>query len=279
MLDTQSIERAAAYLRSAKRLVILAGAGMSADSGLLTFRDATGYWKSDDRNQFSLASYSLFEKEPRASWKFYAKRIRQYRLTKPHPGYEILHKWCTRVGSHRSFVLTSNTDGHFLKSGFNPDQVYECHGSLESMYCSDKHCDTRKIGLMSITDDQLNLIEDGILPKCGCGQVLRPHVLMFGDRSFLHHADEKAYLNWQSFEKHLASSRDFLVLEIGVGSTVTTLEDKTWALAKQALAVLQINICKAAPNDSPCPWLNLDGTALTVLESVHEEMNKYADDQ
>ena len=142
-MTTDEIKNAATEIKKASKIIVLAGAGMSADSGLPTFRDETGYWQGQSVNQFTLASYKTYMSDPSSSWKFYASRIQHYRATDPHDGYKVLRKLCADIGFENSFVFTSNTDQHFQKSGFNLNKIYECHGSLGYMYCSDKSCLTR----------------------------------------------------------------------------------------------------------------------------------------
>lgn len=269
-MTTDKITNAAKEIKNASKLVVLAGAGMSADSGLPTFRDETGYWRRQSVNQFTLASYKTYNSDPSSSWKFYANRILRYRSTDPHDGYKVLSKLCADIGFENSFVFTSNTDQHFQKSGFNPNKIYECHGSLGYMYCSDKSCLTRNEGLIDITDYKLERIHKGYLPVCTCGQLLRPHVLMFGDLSFHHEANEASLNRWNKFLDSITPSDYLVVLEIGVGSTVTTVEDITWQLSRKASAVIQINPNKLMPEESFCTWISLDKSALEALNLLKD---------
>ena len=272
------IKQAAMQIKKADKLIILAGAGMSADSGLSTFRDEDGYWKAQSINQFTLASYTTFCNDPLSSWKFYANRIKLYRATAPHGGYQILKKWCDQLGTGNSFVFTSNTDQHFEKSGFDRNQIYECHGSLGYMYCSDTSCSTRNAGLIVITEHQLTKIFMGCLPECTCGQLLRPHVLMFGDRSFNHDMNVVASHRWKSFSESIVSSDNLVVIEIGVGSTVTTVEDMTWQLSHKVHTVIQINPKKPSPDDSSCKWLSIDMSALVALILLENDVLNISED-
>ena len=268
----QQIKLATNFIRKAKKIVILAGSGMSADSGLPTFRDNSGYWKNASLNHFKLASYSNFLDDPISAWKFYADRISSYRASEPHAGYEILHSWSKTLGKRNCFVCTSNVDQLFSKSGFDTQQILHCHGILDYMYCSDKHCHSRKTGLKHISEDQLREIRIGSLPICSCGQIMRPHVMMFGDQSFHHSANVQAFDRWNSFLQSIEPRDDLVIFEIGAGSTVTTIEDITWHLSKIARAVIQINLNKQEPKESYSTWINLNGNAVRMLTALDDSL-------
>ncbi|KAA0876467.1 SIR2 family NAD-dependent protein deacylase [Nitrincola tapanii] len=272
MEQEKKIKLAAGFITQAKKIVILAGSGMSADSGLPTFRDKSGYWKNASIDHFKMASYTTFLNDPVVSWSFYADRISSYRASKPHLGYEILHGWCKRLGEDNCFVFTSNVDQLFLKAGFADQQIYHCHGTLDFMYCSDKSCQSRQTGLKHNSEQLLLKIHNGALPICSCGQIMRPHVMMFGDQSFHHSANDQAIERWNTFLQSIKRTDNLVVLEIGAGSTVTTVEDVTWQLSKVASAVIQINPNKPAPSESDSEWINLNGSALATLMALDDSL-------
>ena len=272
MEQEKEIKLATSFIRQAKKIVILAGSGMSADSGLPTFRDKSGYWKNTSIDHFRMASYTTFLNDPVVSWSFYADRIGSYRASKPHLGYEILHGWCKRMGEGNCFVFTSNVDQLFLKAGFADQQIFHCHGILDFMCCSDKRCQSRETGLNHISEEQLRETQEGSLPVCSCGQTMRPHVMMFGDQSFHHSVNDQVSERWKTFLQSIKSADNLVVLEIGAGSTVTTVEDITWQLSKVASAVIQINPNKPAPPESHSEWINLNGNALAMLMALNDSL-------
>ena len=88
------------------------------------------------------------------------------------------------------FVFTSNIDSHFIKSGFNPSKINECHGSISYLQCSfPKKCKNNKIWEtpkleMKVDNEEKISIED--IPICNdCGKVARPSILMFGDSDWI----------------------------------------------------------------------------------------------
>lgn len=74
---------------------------------------------------------SGFRKDPALAWGFGGFQLHLYRQTPPHPGFGILREIC-HAKPDNYFVQTTNVDGHFLKAGFDPHRVYECHGSRVS---------------------------------------------------------------------------------------------------------------------------------------------------
>jgi NAD-dependent SIR2 family protein deacetylase len=264
------LQRAADYLKRAGQLVILAGAGVSADSELPTFRGEEGFWRNTGKRPFQLAGYEQFQQDPAAVWAFYLSRLAQYRSHQPHEGYELLQQWCHRLGEGNSFVFTSNTDGYFRRAGFADNQLYECHGTIGWMYCDRPDCVFRSQGPVPIHQNRLERQDPTRIPRCACGALMRPHVLMFGDRSFDHRLQAPALARWEHFKQQLGvDNSPYVVLEIGAGDTVTVVEDETWALSRNALAVIQINPEKPKPQEVYCPWVGIKSGALHSLQALN----------
>lgn len=136
----QVIESARNVVAEADAIVILAGAGMSVDSGLPDFRGDQGFWSAYPIAEklglsFSdLASPKAFNTNPELAWGFYGHRLNLYRETDPHEGYAQLLKMCQSKAAGY-FVFTSNVDGHFHKFGFDKRQIVECHGFIHQLQC------------------------------------------------------------------------------------------------------------------------------------------------
>ncbi len=120
---TDAIHGAAAALRSARALVVTAGAGMGVDSGLPDFRGDHGFWKAYPPYEklglsfVDAANPAHFERDPAFGWGFYGHRLQLYRETMPHEGFRMLLRWSERLDL-ATFVVTSNVDGQFQKAGF-----------------------------------------------------------------------------------------------------------------------------------------------------------------
>ena len=122
-LRRKLLDRAAEAIRSAKAILIGAGAGMGVDSGLPDFRGDHGFWKAYPPYarlglRFTeMANPRWFRSDPEFAWGFYGHRMMLYRETQPHEGFSILHRWASRMPGG-GFVFTSNVDGHFQRAGF-----------------------------------------------------------------------------------------------------------------------------------------------------------------
>jgi NAD-dependent SIR2 family protein deacetylase len=133
-------ERAAEYIDAADSLVIAAGAGIGVDSGLPDFRGEDGFWKAYPalgraRTSFrEIASPDAFQTAPLRAWGFYGHRLKLYRDTIPHLGFELLKRWGESM-PRGYFVFTSNVDGQFQKAGFGQTKILECHGSIHQFQC------------------------------------------------------------------------------------------------------------------------------------------------
>lgn len=160
----EALERAAALLRSAQRVAVLTGAGISAESGLSTFRGAGGLWEGHSIQD--VATPRAFERDPTLVWRFYNMRRANLREAKPNPGHLALVELEKNLGDDFT-LITQNVDGLHLAAGSK--NVLEIHGTLRRVRCS--RCDFAQDRGTEPLDD---------LPRCGeCGHLLRPDVVWF----------------------------------------------------------------------------------------------------
>jgi NAD-dependent SIR2 family protein deacetylase len=226
-----ALDRAAAAIAGADALLITAGAGMGVDSGLPDFRGPEGFWNAyppyrDLGLSFvDLARPRWFREDPALAWGFYGHRLQLYRATAPHEGFSRLKRWMEGK-PFGGFVFTSNVDGHFQKSGFAPESVWEVHGTLHWMQCL-RPCGAGLIpscgAAIAIDGATFRAIEP--FPACpSCGGPARPNVLMFGDGEWDERRSseqEAAFLDWyvRAREKRLA------IVELGAGRAVPTVRN------------------------------------------------------
>jgi NAD-dependent deacetylase len=148
------------------RLLVLTGAGVSAESGVPTFRDANGLWENHSIEQ--VATPQGFEEDPALVWRFYSERRRKAAGVKPNPGHEALAAAEARMGD-RFLLVTQNIDGLHQRAGSR--RVIEIHGSLFRTRCHG--CDREPFA-----DER----EHVPVPSCElCGGRLRPAVVWFGE--------------------------------------------------------------------------------------------------
>lgn len=227
------IEEAAREIRHADAILVSAGAGIGADSGLPDFRGDEGFWRAypllrDEGLSFAdLANPRWFQVDPRRAWGFYGHRFNLYNKTTPHRGFNILFGWCADK-SVDSFVFTSNVDGHFQKSGFPPSHVYECHGSINHLQCSACcHGEIWPAHDLSLDINEGMLTAEGPLPRCPrCSEVARPNILMFGDAYWLSGRaleQSRSYSAW----RRLTENRRTVTIEIGAGTVIPTVRHES----------------------------------------------------
>jgi NAD-dependent deacetylase len=160
-----ALTKAVALLRRAKRVAVLTGAGVSAESGVPTFRGAGGLWEGHAVEE--VATPMAFAKDPALVWRFYNARRNRLLEIKPNPGHYALVQLESRFALGDFALATQNVDGLHLAAGSK--NVLELHGNLGRVRCS--KCDHR-------ADRRGELLE--ALPTCpDCGHLLRPDIVWF----------------------------------------------------------------------------------------------------
>lgn len=223
-------EKAAHYIKEADGLLITGGAGMGVDSGLPDFRGNEGFWKaypvlaSNGVSFIEIAQPHHFNHNPRLAWGFYGHRLNLYRNTIPHDGYRML-KDLGETCPLGSFVFTSNVDGHYQKSGFDPERVLECHGSIHHLQCiNDCSHDVWLTDETSFEIDEANCKATSSLPYCPvCGDVARPNILMFDD---LNWNDQLEVRQRKRFDDWLSKVKNLVIIECGAGTAIPSVRQQ-----------------------------------------------------
>ncbi len=173
-------------LAGAHRLVALTGAGISAESGVPTFRGAGGLWSGRDPTE--LATPEAFDADPALVWDWYAWRRRKVASVRPNPGHLALVELERRVPGF--LLVTQNVDGLHRAAGSS--RMVELHGDLWTTSCR-KACGYARredgpppeLGPEAGTDDRTGTVRTpprvAGLPRCPCGALLRPGVVWFGE--------------------------------------------------------------------------------------------------
>jgi NAD-dependent deacetylase len=168
-------------LRAARRVMALTGAGVSAESGVPTFRgaDGTGFWGRYDPHD--LASRAGYERNPRRGWAWYAMRRAQLRNVEPNPAHYAL----ARLGTYfPDFALvTQNVDSLHERAGSH--NVIELHGNLTHFKCLLENTPVAyedPPDAPVVTEEMMERGEWPEVPLCPrCGGLLRPDVVWFGE--------------------------------------------------------------------------------------------------
>ena len=147
-------------------------------------------------------------------------RLALYRSTEPHKGFRILRRWSGQMPAG-TFIMTSNVDGQFQKAGFSRDLIWECHGSIHELQCT-KPCrdDTWSATRFEPDVDVEHCRLRNLPPRCRCGAVARPNVLMFGDPAW---SSGPSDCQQEGLEEWLAEAGRIVVIEIGAGTDVPSV--------------------------------------------------------
>lgn len=153
------------------RVFVLTGAGISAESGIPTFRGVDGLWRNYRIEE--VACPEAWRRDPHLVWEFYSMRRRVAANAKPNPGHYALAKLERRLGE-RLFLCTQNVDDLHEQAGSR--RVVHMHGELFKSRCD--RCHRRSF------DDRNTYEPPAELPRCECGGGIRPHICWFGEIPF-----------------------------------------------------------------------------------------------
>jgi NAD-dependent deacetylase len=156
------LERALEAIRRRRweRIVVFTGAGVSAESGIPTFRGAGGLWRNFRSED--LATPEAFARDPRLVWEWYEWRRGLVRNARPNAAHFAIAQM------KRAVVITQNVDALHARAGSR--DVIELHGNLFRVRCTRERT----------TRDAIDAFDD-IPPRCECGALLRPDVVWFGE--------------------------------------------------------------------------------------------------
>lgn len=152
-----------------KKIVVLSGAGVSAESGIRTFRDSNGLWEEYSVEQ--VASHEGWLKDPALVTEFYNKRREEYLGCQPNDGHRLIAKL---EEDYDVTVITQNVDDLHEKAGSS--NVIHLHGEIMRMCSSDNPEDSRYWQTLTAGNCR---VEPGT--KAGDGSLLRPYIVFFGE--------------------------------------------------------------------------------------------------
>ena len=151
----------------ASKIVFFTGAGISAESGIPTFRDKDGYWSQ--HNPLKMASIRGFREDPVLVWNWYLYRREKILAAQPNPGHIAITKF--QAVFPNTAVVTQNIDG--LHQRADNRDVYELHGNIFSSRC----LECKK----SLDFSERTEVTEKSIPRCECGGLARPGVVWFGE--------------------------------------------------------------------------------------------------
>lgn len=226
--------------------VVLTGAGISAESGIPTFRSQGGLWEKYDPAVY--ASIEVFRKDPSKYWILRGDFIRNYGRHQPNNAHLALAD-LEQMGIVQC-VITQNIDGLHKKAGSK--QVIEIHGSLREIYC-----------LTCGKEYRAPHVPDGTPPYCSCGGVLKPNTVLFGEQLPL-----DALMKAQE-----ASARCKIMLLVGTSALVQPAVSLPFLAKQNGARIIEINIEKVFP-EADYLIMEKAGTALPQIVSEIKKIYK-----
>lgn len=205
------------FASSGGRITVLSGAGISAESGIPTFRGPEGYWTvgAAEYHPQEMATLRMFRHSPDEVWAWYLYRLGVCRAASPNPGHHALVKIEGLFGE-RFTLITQNVDGLHLRAGSSPARTFQVHGNIFFMRCAGE-CGNTALPIPGAVPGKARgaklTATDRELLRCPkCGGRARPHVLWFDE-----YYDEASY----RFESALrvAGETDLLITVGASGST------------------------------------------------------------
>lgn len=202
-------------LSKAKEIVFFTGAGISAESGIPTFRGKDGIWNKLKPEE--LANFNAFIRNPLMVWEWYNHRKRIIHDSHPNAGHLAIAEM--QIFFDKVTVVTQNIDNLHRRAGSK--NIYELHGNIERNYCVNCH---------TFYNEELDFSKG--VPKCKCGGLIRPDVVWFGE-----------YLPEDQFEggeKVSISSDIFFV--VGTSAVVYPAAGLVHSAKRAGSFVVEINI-------------------------------------
>jgi len=238
----------AARLAGSPRITVVTGAGVSAASGVPTFRGAGGLWKSHRPEE--LATPEAFDRDPLLVWEWYAWRRELVAKARPNRAHEVLAAWSRRYPEFR--LVTQNVDGLHERAGTR--NVVRFHGSIWELSC------WRSCGASPgrWRDDTTPL--PAIPPPCPhCGGLARPGVVWFGE------AIDPAVL-----EESLAALDCDVCLVVGTSAVVYPAAGLADEARRRGAYTIEIN--PEATDATPRFDLAIAGRAEEVLDEIERAL-------
>lgn len=234
------IERWAA---GTSHLTVLTGAGISAESGIPTFRGPEGYWTvgSQVYRPQEMATLAMFEQQPEAVWDWYLHRREVCRRARPNAGHRAL----VAIGAlfpGRYALVTQNVDNLHLRAGSDPAVTYQIHGNLFYMRCV-RPCGPGSFPLPELPARNaertgLTAAERRLLRCPLCRGPVRPHVLWF-DETY----DERYYRSESALR---AAVRTGLLIVVGTSGATSLPQHIALTVLRAGGTIVDVNI-EASP--------------------------------
>jgi NAD-dependent deacetylase len=227
------------FAHDSGRITILTGAGISAESGIPTFRGPEGYWTigSTEYHPQEMATHAMFGKKPDEVWKWYLYRIGVCGKASPNPGHQALVEMET-LFKNRFTLITQNVDNLHLRAGNRLERTFQIHGNVFFMRCAEECTST----VYPVPEDlrgrgkneDLTQKDRSLLMCPVCGSRTRPHVLWF-DEMYNEH-----FYRYHSSLK-VAGETELLIV-VGTSGATSLPNQVVWEVKNRDGVIIDINI-------------------------------------
>lgn len=244
------IEALAARIGAAQRLAILTGAGVSAASGVPTFRGPDGLWRQQRAED--LATPQAFRRNPDLVWEWYAWRREKIGACQPNAAHEVIARWSHRSGCT---VVTQNVDDLHVRAGTR--NLVRLHGSIWEQTCWER-CGA---GTAVWRDERQPLPE--VPPRCPhCGSLARPAIVWFGES-----------LRQEDLEAAMAATACDVFLTVGTSAVVYPAAGFVYEARAQGAFTAEINIEATAASNAVD--VAIHGGAEVILPRVDDALRRW----
>jgi NAD-dependent deacetylase len=201
------------------RVLVLTGAGVSAESGIPTFRGKDGYWRNFDPAR--LATPEAFTRDPKLVWEWYRERRQRIRNAQPNAAHAAIARFAEHANEF--LLVTQNVDDLHARSRLPKEKIVQIHGDIFMTKCS--RCDFVYPGRGGSSEPPGASENDVDLPRCpGCDALMRPGVVWFGEQLLWNEV--------QQVENYLERGPCDIVIVAGTTATFGYIID--WALRARA---------------------------------------------
>lgn len=234
-------------LRVAPRITVMTGAGVSAASGVPTFRGPGGLWRQ--YRPEDLATPQAFARDPKLVWEWYDWRRQKIAACQPNAAHDVLARWSQRPGFT---LITQNVDGLHERAGTR--DVVRFHGSIWEVRCLD-HCASSPAAWW---DDTVPF--PTLPPPCPhCGGVIRPGVVWFGEG-----------IDPDVLARCLAAAACDVFLTVGTSAVVYPAASLVYEAKSQGAFTVEINLESTPASDTLD--VALHGPAEEILVEIDRQM-------
>jgi NAD-dependent deacetylase len=231
------------------QVTVLSGAGISAESGVPTFRDVeTGLWAKVD--PYEISSADGWRRHPEKVWAWYLWRHYMMKSVEPNDGHRAVAAWQDYAEVH---VVTQNVDDLHERAGST--RVYHLHGSLFKFRCD--RCQAPYQGDLPAMPEPVEAVEP---PRCACGGLIRPDVVWFGEA-----------LPTEAWQRSLdaVTAADVAVV-VGTSAIVYPAAGLPELALANGIPVIEVNPERTPLSDSAS--ISLRETAATALPSLLQRL-------